>query len=196
VIQGNVPGGKFTERIFLALVHYPVFNKEGETIASALTTVDIHDFSRIARTYQLGGVWIITPHQSQKDLFRRMYQHWTSGFGAAYNPTRKDALQMVSLADSIDDMTRKIGEMTGRSVQKIATTAKGMPQMIPAEEMVKIIRKSEDAFVILFGTGWGLAGSVLQTAEWLLTPIRFNEYNHLSVRSAASIICDRLIGEA
>ena len=196
MIMDIAPPKKFTERIYLALVHYPVYNKEGETIASALTTVDIHDFSRIARTYQLGGVWIITPHQSQKRLFHRMRGHWVNGFGATYNPTRKDALQMVSLADSIDEMTRKLEESSGQSVHKIATTARELPRAVPAEKITGTIQDSGDKFVILFGTGWGLAETVLETCEWILTPIRFNGYNHLSVRSAASIICDRLIGEA
>jgi len=190
------PPKKFTERVYLALVHYPVYNKEGETIASALTTVDIHDFSRIARTYQLGGVWIITPHQSQKELFHRMRGHWVNGFGATYNPTRKDALQMVSLADSIDEMTLKLENGGTQSVHKIATTARKMPRAVSMEEVTGAIQASGDKFVILFGTGWGLASPVLETCEWILTPIRFNGYNHLSVRSAASIICDRLIGEA
>jgi hypothetical protein len=50
--------------------------------------------------------------------------------------------------------------------------------------------------IILFGTGWGLARSVVDGADGLLEPIRAarGDYNHLSVRSACAIAMDRLLG--
>ncbi|MCB0360678.1 MAG: tRNA (guanosine(37)-N1)-methyltransferase TrmD, partial [Bdellovibrionales bacterium] len=36
-----------------ALMHYPVRNKQGEIITSSLTTIDVHDFARSAKTYGL-----------------------------------------------------------------------------------------------------------------------------------------------
>lgn len=194
MIQTYVPDS-FSKKIILALVHYPVYNKEGETIASALTTIDIHDFSRIARTYQLGGVWIVTPLQSQKELFNRMLNHWTHGFGATYNPNRKEALQFLNLADTLEDMTEKIQKTMKGTVIKVATSAKSFPNNIPIPALAEKIHRSSNPFVILFGTGWGLSKAIIRECEWILTPIRPNGYNHLSVRSAASIICDRLIGD-
>ena len=185
----------FNDRIFLALVHYPVYNKERDTIASALTTIDIHDFSRIARTYQLGGVWIVTPLKSQKDLLDRMVNHWTRGFGATYNPNRKDALQVLEQADTVDEMTDKIHHATGKDVKSVATSARSFPHSIPIHILSETINQSPDTFVLLFGTGWGLSETLIEKCEWVLTPIRPYGYNHLSVRSAAAIICDRLIGE-
>ena len=50
--------------------------------------------------------------------------------------------------------------------------------------------------LLLFGTGWGLAPEVLDACDWVLEPVRSpTGYNHLSVRSAASIVVDRLWGE-
>jgi hypothetical protein len=47
--------------------------------------------------------------------------------------------------------------------------------------------------LLVFGTGWGLAPEILDSADALLEPIRgFGEWNHLSVRSACAIALDRL----
>ncbi len=51
-----------------------------------------------------------------------------------------------------------------------------------------------DPFLLIFGTGWGLAQEVISGADYILEPVRGNtDYNHLSVRSAASVILDRLL---
>jgi len=185
----------FSQRIYLALVHYPVYNKEGDIITSALTTIDIHDFARIARTYRLGGVWIVTPLRSQKDLFERMVRHWTEGFGASYNPNRKEALKVLEVADNIEEAAQRTRALAGRPVRRFATSARTYPGSISVPAFAESVRFSNDAFLLLFGTGWGLSEAVIRDCEGVLTPIRPYGYNHLSVRSAASIICDRLIGE-
>ena len=49
--------------------------------------------------------------------------------------------------------------------------------------------------LLLFGTGWGLHASVLDGADFKLDPILGSAqdgYNHLSVRSAVAIYCERL----
>ena len=191
----GAPWEAFSRRVFLALVHYPVYNKEGNTIASALTTIDIHDFSRIARTYGLGGAWIVTPLASQKVLFARMMDHWTKGYGAVYNPNRKEALRVLSLSDTVEEMREKIHQQTGNAVHLIATSARAFPGSVSIPRLSGMIRQSQDCYVLLFGTGWGLHDSLIEKCGWTLTPLRSCGYNHLSVRSAAAIICDRLIGE-
>jgi hypothetical protein len=52
-----------------------------------------------------------------------------------------------------------------------------------------------DGSVTCWGyTGYGLADTVLEQADALLEPIRGRDgYNHLSVRSAAAILFDRLL---
>jgi hypothetical protein len=50
-------------------------------------------------------------------------------------------------------------------------------------------------FLILFGTAWGLAQEVIEAGDGILPPIAGSgSYNHLSVRSAAAIVLDRLLG--
>jgi hypothetical protein len=56
--------------------------------------------------------------------------------------------------------------------------------------------KKEEAFLVLFGTGWGLLAETIESADYRLAPIRgTGAYNHLSVRSAVSIILDRILGD-
>jgi hypothetical protein len=50
-------------------------------------------------------------------------------------------------------------------------------------------------FVLLLGTGWGLAHELIARCEYILTPIYGpTPYNHLPVRVAAGIMLDRLLG--
>ena len=50
--------------------------------------------------------------------------------------------------------------------------------------------------LLLFGTGQGLAPEVLEECDGILRPLRWMDgYNHLSVRAAAAIIMDRLLGD-
>jgi tRNA (guanine37-N1)-methyltransferase len=55
--------------------------------------------------------------------------------------------------------------------------------------------REERPFLLLFGTGHGLAQEVLERADLALPPIRPGSYNHLSVRAACAIILDRLFGD-
>ena len=41
------------EKVFLGLVHYPVYNKNKDIVATSVTNFDIHDISRTCRTYDL-----------------------------------------------------------------------------------------------------------------------------------------------
>ena len=59
----------------------------------------------------------------------------------------------------------------------------------------KEIINSDKAVFLLFGTAWGLHHDAIDDADYVLKAIEGNSpYNHLSVRAAAGIIIDRLIG--
>ena len=68
--------------IHLALVHFPVYNKVGEIVVSSVTTLDVHDISRVCRTYGAGSFYVVTPLKTQKELVERMVSHLMKGFGA------------------------------------------------------------------------------------------------------------------
>jgi hypothetical protein len=58
-----------------------------------------------------------------------------------------------------------------------------------------MLNKHTRPFLIVFGTGWGLTTNLLSQADYILEAIEAGaEFNHLSVRSAAAIVLDRLLG--
>src|SRR5689334_20766716 len=47
--------------LFLALIHYPVLNRNGHVITSAITSLDLHDIARSARTYGVRSMYVVHP---------------------------------------------------------------------------------------------------------------------------------------
>jgi hypothetical protein len=181
--------------IYIALLHYPVYDRQERVTATALTTLDIHDVARLARTYGLKGFYVVTPLQSQQTLARRLIDHWVTGRGAAYNPTRMEALSLVRIADDLEAVVTGIEQEEGRKAKTVATTARRYAGSRSFGEIKKLLSKRGGApYLILLGTGWGLTREVAEGADYLLEPIGGKGYNHLSVRTAAAIILDRLLG--
>jgi hypothetical protein len=183
--------------IYIALIHYPVYDREEQVTASALTTLDIHDLARLARTYGLDGFYVVTPLQSQQALARRLIDHWVMGRGAVFNPTRKEALSLVRMADTVEEALQGIEQEQGRTAKTVATTARRYPSARSYGEMTELLHMGGDnPYLILFGTGWGLIQEVVEKSNYVLEPLEGKGYNHLSVRTAAAIILDRLLGGA
>jgi hypothetical protein len=181
--------------LYLGLVHHPIYDKQKEVVASAVTNFDIHDIARCARTYGLGGFFVITPLESQVQLVERIIRHWVEGSGSSYNPTRKESLSLVQISRSIDETDRTLTDLWQKKVKRIATGASAQPQSIGFESLRRLLGNHEDPFLILFGTGWGLTQEVKDGSDYVLAPIKGKGYNHLSVRSAVAIILDRLLGQ-
>ena len=87
--------------LYLALVHYPVLNRKGEIIASAVTNLDLHDMARAARTYEIPACYIVTPLQDQQVLIKRLLDHWCEGVGKQLHPDREEALKRLKIADDL-----------------------------------------------------------------------------------------------
>lgn len=183
--------------IFLGLVHYPVYNKRMETITTSVTNLDIHDIARCAATYNLERYYVIHPLSAQHKLVREIIEYWQQGYGAVYNPDRKQALEVVSLTDSIGAAIAEIKNQWGGTVHTIVTDARTYPNSVSYREMRHEIEAEGDKnYLLLFGTGWGMTREVMAEANYVLEPIHGRgPYNHLSVRSAVSIILDRLLGD-
>ena len=180
--------------IHLALVHFPVYNKSGEVIVSSVTTLDIHDISRVCRTYGVGTFYVITPLKTQQELVGRLIGHWLNGYGAEYNPTRKEALLKTVVKNNLNDVIKEITEESKKKLRVIVTGAKKAPQSIGYEALKKELKKDEPSLLV-FGTGWGLEKNLIQNADHVLLPIEgINGFNHLPVRGAIAIILDRLLG--
>lgn len=182
------------KNIDIALVHYPVINKSGETIGSAVTNLDLHDIARAAKTFGVDNYYIITPYRDQQTLVQEILDHWQTGYGAKYNPARKSALDQVKIASSLEETISVITEQRGRKPLILTTSARVQKNSISYRETRERLETGEP-MLLLFGTAHGLAPEVNETADYTLPPIQSTTgYNHLSVRSAVSIILDRLLG--
>ena len=180
--------------IHLALVHFPVYNKIGEVVVSSVTTLDVHDISRVCRTYGVGTFYVVTPLKTQQELVERLVGHWLKGHGAEYNPTRKEALLKTVVKNNLDDAVKDITEQCGKKPRIVVTGAKEAPKSI-GYAALKDELKQGDSTLLVFGTGWGLEKNLVQSADHALLPIEgVNGFNHLPVRGAISIILDRLLG--
>ncbi len=180
--------------IDIVLVHHPVINKVGETIGSAVTNLDLHDIARAAKTFGIDNYYIVTPYTDQQGLVDEILEHWKNGHGASYNPARKEALELVSVADSLETVIDRITTRRGSKPLLLTTSAQKQNKSLSYEEVRGKIKERE-AILLLFGTAHGMAPQVMEMADYTLPPVGGNTgYNHLSVRSAVSIILDRLLG--
>lgn len=181
--------------ISIALLHYPVLNKKGEVSASAVTNLDIHDIARLARTYGLKKYYIVTPLEDQKELVKTIVEHWTVNKGGKVNPDRKEALGIVDIVDSLDDVIDDLSKGDLKPAV-VPTTAIFRDGSLSPAEMRKLIKDDKRHYLFVFGTAWGLAEEVFEKSDYVLEPIEGNsDYNHLSVRTAAAIIVDRLLSD-
>lgn len=180
--------------IHLALVHFPVYDKTGEIVVSSVTTLDVHDISRICRTYGVSGFYVVTPLKTQQALVDRLIGHWLTGYGAVYNPTRKEALLKTQVKNSLQDVVSDIEQQCGEKPRTIVTDARKFPRNIGYDAMRQEMGK-ESPYLLIFGTGWGLERNIIENADFVLSPIEgLDKYNHLPVRAAIAIILDRLAG--
>lgn len=181
--------------LYIGLVHYPVYNKNRQRIASAVTTVDLHDLARLARTYDVKKFFVITPLEDQQTLAERVQRHWTKGYGARYNRHRKEAIELVEVVSSLERAIEVVAEREEEVPLLIATDASRQKGRSISFQRARDIIQDERAVILIFGTGWGLNEEVIASADYVLDPISGRtDYNHLSVRTAAAIILDRLAG--
>ncbi|RNC72804.1 MAG: RNA methyltransferase [Desulfuromonadales bacterium] len=181
--------------VSIALLHHPVYDKNRQVVHTAVTNLDIHDIARSARTFGLSRYYLVTPIPGQQELAGRILRHWQEGWGATYNPKRKAALELVRVADSLDDVLAEMEVRFGRPAKLVTTGARIHPRNVTFGRLTELMGVREQPYLIVFGTGWGLTEEVFDRADMVLEPIKGpGEYNHLSVRSAAAIIMDRLFG--
>ncbi|PIE63407.1 MAG: hypothetical protein CSA25_00590 [Desulfobacter postgatei] len=180
-------------KLYLALIHYPVVNKKGQITGSALTNMDLHDIARAARTFGVQAYYVVTPYKDQQTLASQIMEHWTHGHGGTVNPARKSALERIRVANTFEAVCAEIEKEQGQAVVKVATSATPQGSAYSCKRLGQDL-KGNAPHVIVFGTAWGLAPEVINQCDHILEPIQGSgSYNHLSVRSAASIYLDRLI---
>ncbi|QTA37747.1 RNA methyltransferase [Thermosipho ferrireducens] len=183
-------------KIYVALIHYPILGRDGKIISTAVTNLDIHDIARTSRTYKIKKYFVVTNLPAQQDIVKKVLHYWREDFGAQYNPSRSEALSLVELKSYYEDVIDEIVKNEGEHPIIMFTSAKWRDNTITFEKGKEIILETKKPVLILFGTGWGMPDEILSKCDYALEPVRGkSDFNHLSVRAAVAIILDRLIGE-
>jgi len=182
--------------IYLGLVHYPVYNKTGDTITASITNLDIHDISRSSLTYGVKNYFLIQPNERQKEIFQKLINFWNTEDAAVFNADRAEALSVIRFSKDIQDTVNTIKNQERGDPIIITTTAKRRDMQQSFAETKEILCRAKRPVLILFGTGNGLHNDIHLSADIVLEPIQAaSAYNHLSVRSAVAIVLDRLLSE-
>jgi len=183
-------------RSYVALVHYPVYDKNRRVVATSITNLDIHDIARSSRTYGIASYFLVHPVAAQRELASRIVGHWQDSEGRKQNDFRSDALSSVRVASSIEETIACITALHGQPPLVVGTSAQRHPRALAYRELLGLPELETRPLLLLFGTGWGLVSEWVEKTDRMLCPINGpTDYNHLSVRSAAAIILDRLFQE-
>mgnify|MGYP000860217539 CR=1 FL=1 len=186
-----------TSPVFVALMHHPVMGKQKEIIVSSITNIDLHDISRSCRTYGVQNFYAAHPIKTMRKLSEKILEHWDTGFGATYNPNRKDALSIAKIVRDFDDIILDIEKQTGQLPEVVATSARPMEGALTFVQARALMRSITKPVLILLGTGWGMAPELIERCTIRIEPIYGRgEFNHLSVRAAAAIVLDKLLGRS
>jgi hypothetical protein len=180
-------------RLAIVLVHYPVLDRSGEVVTTSITNLDIHDIARSSYTYGVERYFLVHPVKAQRELAERVTTHWTSGSGANRIPDRRPPMESARVVSSVEEAR----EIWGNDAEIWVTSARSLPGAMRHSEARRLLCTEGAPVLLLFGTGWGLAPEIIAQAAVSLDPIhspRSDGYNHLSVRAAAAILLDRLLG--
>lgn len=193
LLADEEPRADLASRSYVALLHHPVVDRAGTVVTTAITNLDLHDISRSSRTYGLAGYYVVTPLSSQRELAGRIIDHWRVGHGARYNKRRAEALALLRVAEDLEQVIVEIEAAEGEAPLTVVTSAVRREGQVPPTEVLE--QAGARPMLLLLGTGWGLTEEAICRADLAMSPIRGRDpYNHLSVRSAAAILLDRLFG--
>ncbi|MBQ9451700.1 MAG: tRNA (guanosine(37)-N1)-methyltransferase TrmD [Desulfovibrio sp.] len=198
----EIPRERPGRNLSFCLTHYPVMLDEKKSGASSLTNLDIHDIARISRSYAMGVFYVATPLHDQLRVLEDILRHWTQGPGGVNHTDRAQALGLVKPVLSLEEAAAHMAEHFGVQPKLVASSAVwlGKGAVHRATHPILTPRNvrdmcSQGPVMLCLGTARGLAPEALKMCEGIMRPVRFMGYNHLSVRSAAAILADRILGD-
>jgi tRNA (guanine37-N1)-methyltransferase len=179
-------------RTHLALVHHPIVDRTGAVVTTAVTNFDIHDLARSSMTYGLAAFHVVTPITSQREKAQHIAAQWLAD--GEHGEHRARALALVRTAASLDQVMAGLEDPIVVGTSASAASFPGVPRRTPDQLCAELALETRP-MVLVLGTGWGLADSLLPSISRVLAPIDgASTWNHLSVRSAGAILLDRLFG--
>jgi hypothetical protein len=181
--------------LFVALIHYPVLDRNGRIVTSAITSLDLHDIARSARTFGAAAFYVVHPVVEQREFARRVLEHWRDGYGRRFDSRRREALELIEITQSLEQAIEKSHEVTNRKPLLAFTSARATGGISFQALRARMAENDAAPIMLMLGTGFGLAPAMRDRADLVLEPIHGSgAYNHLSVRAAAAIMLDRLMG--
>ncbi len=187
----------FVPQVAMGLLHHPVMDRNQKIVATNITNFDIHDIARACRVYGVQKYFLIHPTQEQLMFVERVLDHWRTGYGSKYNSKRKEALRMTTTAESLQQALAAWGAENPLVVATHARAVENAPMLSFSALREKIWDEKRPCFIVL-GTGYGMTDQWMSSeCNAVMESIRGappDDFRHLSVRSAASIILDRLLG--
>lgn len=190
LVQKAMPGH------YVVLMHNEILLEGGRVGATSVTSLDIHDIARSAKTYGIKNYFIVTALLDQQKIVRKLLDFWQTGGGVEYNASRHEAVARVVLMSTLDEVVSQIEKNEGHKPLIVATSARSTAQgkQITFHDQ-DLLWRSGRPVLLIFGTGKGLSQELLDRCDYLLVPVEgLSSYNHLSVRSAVAIILDRWLG--
>jgi hypothetical protein len=180
-----------------------MLDRTGDTIATAVTNLDLHDISRSCRTYGIRRYFIVTPVVEQHRVVGRIVTHWQQERQREWHPDRFEALSRVQLARDFEEVKSQIRSTHGEDPEVVLTDARPIPNSVTYADYRRELEQPgrTKPTLIVFGTGWGISEVFHPEVHRILAPVHGRkddpggEYNHLSVRAAVAIILDRLLGQ-
>ncbi|MBM3894627.1 hypothetical protein FJ366_03485 [Candidatus Dependentiae bacterium] len=188
--------GRAIPKHYVALMHCEVLVKSGEVGTTSVTSIDLHDIARTSQSYGIEQFFAVTPLIDQIEIVKTFMEFWRTGIGGKLNATRNQSTARLELANSFHEVCENIFQRDGKYPLIITTSARPVSGVKAIDFYDQEFVWSQDRSVLfVFGTGQGLAPSILNRGDYLLPPVRgMTNYNHLSVRSAVAIILDRWMG--
>jgi hypothetical protein len=177
-------------------------DRTGETVATAVTNLDLHDISRSCRTFGIRRYFVVTPVLQQHRVVGRIIDHWKRDQQREWHPDRFEALGRVELVENFGMVKQEIFSRHGEYPEVVLTDASPLPNAVSYAEYRRELENPEriKPALIVFGTGWGISDVFYPEVHRILAPVYGlkndpdGDYNHLSVRAAVAIILDRLFG--
>ncbi|HAZ27324.1 TPA: hypothetical protein DCY67_01725 [Candidatus Acetothermia bacterium] len=178
--------------LYIALLHFPMFSRAGDVVATALTSINVADIARTARTYGVSRYYVVTPLATQRRIAGRLREFWLEEEELS---NRREAVSLVAVREELEECYEEIAQIEGQPPLLWGTSARSnLPYPRLAWDEARALLRQRP-ILVLFGTGNGMAEELLAACDALLAPVRAGRYNYLSVRAAVAIILDRLKGE-
>lgn len=186
-------------RSYVILAHHPVLDRNAEVVTTSVTNLDIHDIARSCATYGMAGYIPVSPIRLQREKIDRIIGIWREEITQAGAEDRGHALGTISVAESVESAIAEIEHRHGQRPWVVATSAQRRAEADPVSYeglVAERLAEGSGPLVLVLGTGWGLDKSMYSLSDQVLLPIEgAGRFNHLSVRSAAAAILDRLFGQ-